>query len=132
MTVRGGSQFRSMIHIKDVAFALYLMHKKIKKNIKNPIFHIGDEKNNFTVMYLAKIVSKLTKSKVKVSNKIDDQRSYRISCKKFNKCFKWKPKIKLENALIELIKYIKKNKSKKIFNNKNYFNIKFDYYKSYK
>lgn len=126
--VNGGNQLRSMIHVKDVASALFYLENADKKKITREIFHIGVDKFNLSVLNLAQIVGEIAKIEIEVVKKIDDQRSYKISSKKLYDTINWKNEIQLEEGIKELITYSSRIKNE---NNQDYFNANFDYEKLY-
>jgi nucleoside-diphosphate-sugar epimerase len=126
--VNGGNQLRSMIHVKDVASALFYLETADKKNINGEIFHIGVDKFNLTVLNLAQIVSEIAKIEVEVIKKIDDQRSYKISSKKLFDTIGWINEIQLEEGIKELITYSSRIRNE---DNQDYFNANFNYEKLY-
>ncbi|MBU4343431.1 MAG: SDR family oxidoreductase [Candidatus Omnitrophica bacterium] len=104
ITVYGkGSQTRSFCFVSDLIEGLYLLSQS---DIHEPV-NIGNPKE-FTVMELAKIILKLTKSKSKIVYKplpADDPKVRQPDITKAKKLLKWKPSIELEEGLRETIKW---------------------------
>ena len=72
ITVFGGKQIRPNIHIKDLVniYDFFINKPKIKSGFYNAGFE------NISIMSIARLISKITKAKIKVT-KVIDQRSYR-------------------------------------------------------
>ena len=106
-----------------------LLINEKSQTIKNQIFNVGYQ--NLSVDRIARIVSKTT-SKFKKNNKklkiiktkTKDNRSYHINSEKIYKILKFKPKRKIEEAILELLNKFKNKKIPNSFNNVNYFNVK--------
>lgn len=130
ITVFGGSQQRPNIHIDDVSDLYVKMLEYPKEKIAGQIFNAGNE--NLSILQIAKLVKQtvekfmpqLGKIEIKVSPSSDDQRSYRVSCKKIKKQLGWKPKKTVENAISDLVKVFKENKLPDSLEDPIYFNLK--------
>jgi len=109
LTVYGrGEQTRSFCYIDDMVEGIFrLMQFKINEplNLGNP--------NEFTVMQLAKIVTKLTATKSKIVFKPlpqDDPRQRQPDITKAKRMLSWQPRIKLEEGLLKTIEWFKNQK----------------------
>ena len=70
-------------------------------------------------------MKKFIKKEIKIKYiKSNDIRSYHINSDKIKKFIKFKPKYKIEHAVMELIKAFKNKKIKNSFKNDVYFNVK--------
>ena len=56
--MRDGSQWRPMVHVKDVAAAMNFMLEAPSKSINGQIFNIGSSKNNYQIGELGRIVAR--------------------------------------------------------------------------
>jgi len=115
MTVYGGMQKRPNVHIDDIIDAYIFF---LKKNIRTNIFNIGFE--NYSILKIARFVSKIIPSKIKIIKKFVDTRSYNLDSSKLLKTG-FKPKKKIQDAIKELnILY----KSGKFVDKPNFHSIK--------
>lgn len=111
ITVYGdGNQSRSFCYVDDLIDG-FIRLMNTPDDVTGPV-NLGNP-GEFTILELAEILIKMTKSKSRIIHKplpSDDpmQRKPDISLAK--KKLKWKPKIKLEDGLKETIKYFKKLK----------------------
>ena len=115
ITVFGGKQIRPNIHIDDLT-DLYIFLLKVKKSFSG-IYNAGFE--NLSVLNIAKLVSKITQTKILIKKKTIDLRSYRLDSKKLIN-LGFKPKKKIIDAIIE-IKHL--YKIKKIRDNPRFHSI---------
>lgn len=103
-----GTQTRSFCYVSDLIdgiYALMLSKETEPVNIGNP--------EEMTILEFAKLIKKLTKSNSKINFKplpVDDPRVRQPDITKANKLLKWKPKVSLEDGLINTIQWFKKNK----------------------
>lgn len=106
LTIYGeGTQTRSFCYVDDLIRGILGMMEidyKWPLNLGNP--------SEFTVLELAKIVLKLTKSKSKIENMPlpeDDPKQRKPDITKVNKMLNWQPEFKLEDGLTKAIDYFK-------------------------
>jgi dTDP-glucose 4,6-dehydratase len=106
LTVYGkGTQTRSFCYIDDlVEGILGVMRTKIHEPI-----NLGNPKE-FTILELAQIVLRLTKTKSRISYKelpLDDPRQRKPDITRARKLLKWKPKMGLEEGLSKTIEWFR-------------------------
>jgi dTDP-glucose 4,6-dehydratase len=106
ITVYGdGSQTRSFCYVSDLVNGIYkllLSDEHCPVNVGNP--------NEMTLLKLAKVIIKLTKSKSKIVFKplpTDDPKVRRPDITRAKKLLKWQPCVDLETGLVRTINYFK-------------------------
>tara|TARA_Y100000816_G_C26107904_1_gene589554 strand:+ start:6490 stop:7437 length:948 start_codon:yes stop_codon:yes gene_type:complete len=117
ITVLGGSQIRPNIHILDLCNVIIHFLNKKNSYYQNEIFNAGFE--NLSILEISKKIQKLTNCKIKIKNS-NDPRSYRLNSDKLLQTGYLK-KYSVEDAILQLLLFFKKNKFRET--NKN-FNIK--------
>lgn len=107
LSVYGGGQFRPLLHVRDVAEAIYF---GIDKDIKG-LFNLSNK--NYKICDIAnKIKEIIPSAKIEYGNiKFEDLRNYKVSAEKFKDCG-WKPKYDLEHGIIEIHQLIKDGRIK--------------------
>ena len=114
--VFGGKQIRPNIHIDDLTdLYIYLIKLNNKKEL---ILNAGFE--NLSIINIAKIISKLIKSKIVVVKDKNDPRSYRMNSAKLKK-INFYPKKNISIATLELKD---KFNEKKLINDPRFYSIK--------
>lgn len=100
-----GSQYRSLIHVQDVARALVETLEAPRFMRSGKIFHVGEEANNKTVKEIADIVKKiLPETKIEyVKDQPTDRRDYRIVCRKLRNLIGWRAEYSVEDGIGELV-----------------------------
>ncbi len=111
ITVYGsGKQTRSFCYISDMIRGINAL---MKSNIHRPV-NIGNPQE-FSILELARLIIKLTKSKNKVVFKklpVDDPKVRQPDIGKAIRFLKWKPKISLEEGLLKTIQWFQKTSLK--------------------
>lgn len=103
-----GKQTRSLCYVDDLVNGLYKL--LVVKKIKGEVFNLGSTEE-FSVLYFAKLIIKLTKSKSKIVLKKElpegDPIKRKPDISKAKKILNWYPKINLEEGLEKTINYYK-------------------------
>ena len=103
-----GNQTRSFCYVDDLIDGMVKMMNS-RDGFTGPV-NLGNP-NEKTVLELAELIVKLTKSKSKIVNKKlpeDDPVRRKPDISLAKKELKWKPKVELEDGLKEAVKYFKK------------------------
>ncbi len=101
----GGKQIRSFCYISDLIEGIY---KLILSHINNPL-NLGNSRE-FTIIELANLILKLTKSKSKIIFRPlpeDDPKQRQPDISQAKRILKWQPKIELEEGLRMTIEWFK-------------------------
>ncbi len=116
-----GKQYRSFVHVKDVADSI-VFFSNYKKKLKYSIYNIGSKKNNIKIIDLAKLFKKVFFNlKIKKNLKNYDFRSYEVNFDRLNKLLDNNNFISLEEGIKEIYKYYKDRKIN--YKNKIYYNL---------
>lgn len=108
ITVFGGNQFRPQLHIHDMVSAYILCIFSTSK-FQGEIYNVGEK--NYTVFEIAQIISQNINAPVNIVTKnILDNRSYRLTSKKFLKDKNFIPEYNVQKAILELIDFFNKNR----------------------
>ncbi|MCX5686467.1 MAG: SDR family oxidoreductase [Candidatus Omnitrophica bacterium] len=107
ITVYGdGSQTRSFCYVSDLVDGVYRL---LMSDVNNPV-NIGNP-NEMSLLKLAKIIIKITRSKSKIVYKalpVDDPKVRRPDITKAKSLLDWKPKVSLEEGLQATIDYFQR------------------------
>lgn len=117
-----GKQYRSFVHVKDVAKSI-IFFSTTKQNFKSNIFNIGTKKNNIMIINLAKLFKKNFKNIIIKKNfKNFDFRSYEVNFNRLSSVLNNKKFISLSEGIMEIYNFYK-NKNINL-DKKNYYNLK--------
>jgi len=128
ITIHGdGQQYRSLIHVRDIAIAFVDMLETPRFMRDNKIFHIGEEENNKTVSRIAEIVESLVPgTQIEyIKDKPTDRRDYSINCQKIKNTIGWQAKWTVEEGIKDLLE--KLESSGKDWQSDNYRNNNYQY-----
>lgn len=128
ITVNGdGMQYRSLIHVRDVANGLVTALLAPRYVRDRQVFHIGEETNNVTVKGIAELVKKyLPDTDIQFLEQAEtDRRDYKISCTKIKNMLNWKAKYSVEDGIKELVEMMQDPNFDT--ENSNWRNNNFDY-----
>ncbi len=127
--VFGGDQLRPNLHILDYCRVVERFIEAKKNEIDKKIFNVGYQ--NKSVIDIAKTVKSTVESYLNIDDEIllevqetNDNRSYHINSDKINKELNFVPKYTIENAIIELCEFFKKNNHLDTFNDNIFHNVK--------
>lgn len=100
-----GQQYRSLIHVRDVAKAFVDVLEAPRFMRDCQTFHVGEETNNKSVNELAEIIRNLLPgTRIEyIENEPTDRRDYRINCQKIKNIIGWKSQYFVEDGIKELI-----------------------------
>ena len=108
--------------MNDVSRVLINVLKAENNLVRNQIFNVGGNKENYRIIDIIKKLKKKIPINFEFSNKNEDKRNYKVSFKKIKKILKFIPKDNLKSTISLLIK-----KYQKIYineKNMNYYNDK--------
>ena len=115
-----GKYFRDYVHVKDVCMAIY--KAIISKGSTNQILNIGSGRK-VKLIWIFELIRKIIKkeygfnvkiNKIRIKKQtLDNIRNYQSSIKKAKKILNWKPFIKLELGVTDLINFIYNKNLKK-------------------
>ncbi len=100
-----GRQYRSLIHVRDIARAMVQVLDAPRFMRDGKIFHVGEEQNNKTVREIAEIVQRrLPETQLEINEgRPSDRRDYKINCQKLKNVIGWKAQYSVEDGINELV-----------------------------
>jgi nucleoside-diphosphate-sugar epimerase len=100
-----GEQYRSLIHVRDVARAFVDTLEAERFLRSGKIFHVGEMANNKSVREIAQCVKGLLpETEIEyLRDKPADRRDYRINCRRFQNVIGWKAEYSVEQGIEELL-----------------------------
>ena len=101
----GGQQYRSLIHVRDVARAFVETVEAPRYTRSGKIFHVGEKSNNKTIQEIAETVKRiLPETEIEyIQDKPTDSRDYRINCQKISNIIGWKARYSVEDGINDLL-----------------------------
>ncbi|MDE1767037.1 MAG: SDR family oxidoreductase [Thaumarchaeota archaeon] len=103
--VRGKSNTRPFLHIKDATRVYSMIIKAPQEKIGGQIFNVGSDEQNYRMDDLAKEVGNSIGKKYEIEAKdTQDHRSYRASFKKIRETLGFQPKFTVKDGAVEIYK----------------------------
>lgn len=118
-----GAQYRPFLHVKDAAEAIRLVLREDKSITNKQIFNVGNSSLNFMIKDLVPVIQSYFKdSKVEKVENNKDNRSYRVSFKKFERICGFQPQHGIESGVKEIEQAFQTGKLGDM-NSPNYYNL---------
>ena len=106
----GGKSKRSFIHINDVVKATYLLMKNSKVG---QTYHISTKNlisiNSLVKKICLKLNVRFSDVVINTKDRLGKDNVYDLSSNKIKRTYKWKPQIKLDEGIDEMIEWVNKN-----------------------
>ncbi len=118
-----GMQYRPFLHVKDASRAIRTVLKEDPSITNKQIFNVGNSKLNFMIKDLVPLIQSYFKdSKIERVENNKDNRSYRVSFKKFERICNFQAENGIEDGLKEIQEAFQSGKLKNM-DDYNYYNL---------
>lgn len=98
-----GLQYRPFIHVRDVSNAIIKVMKEDTAITNKQTFNVGNENLNFMIKDLVNVINSFfPSSQIEKIEGSKDNRSYRVSFRKFDRIFNFKAECGVEDGLKEI------------------------------
>ena len=104
-----GEQYRSFVHVSDVAKTI-IFFANLKKRSRHKVFNVGSEINNIKIIDLAKVFKEKFNVKIDRNLKNYDFRTYRVNFDRLDKLFDTKKFVSLNKGIEEIYNFYKNKK----------------------
>ncbi|OQX82687.1 MAG: hypothetical protein B6D63_07390 [Candidatus Latescibacteria bacterium 4484_7] len=100
--VRGGSQWRPLLHVSDAAEAIISAIEK--ENGGKKIFNVGANHLNKTILELGKTIQSVIPGiDMEIVQEAVDKRNYRVDFSRIKETFEFEPEYSIETGVLEII-----------------------------
>jgi nucleoside-diphosphate-sugar epimerase len=107
ITVYGGSQWRPFVHVDDAAMAVLTALESPLGVVRNQVFNVGSDEQNYTIEQIAKIVHQVVPTAQLITAGLDgDRRNYRVSFAKIHRLLGYEPRRTIEMGAREVLQAI--------------------------
>jgi nucleoside-diphosphate-sugar epimerase len=111
ITVVGGDQWRPFVHVDDAALAVLKVLESPLALVRNQVFNVGSDGQNYTILQVAKLIHRLVPTaRLLTSNSESDQRNYRVSFSKIRNTLGFVPLWTLEQGIRQVAEAIETGK----------------------
>lgn len=121
----GGNQWRPLVHVRDVAKAVFLAALADHNLVDGEVFNVGDNKQNFQIMEVAAKVKKILPGVKIVDRQIPDKdrRNYQVSFDKIRDTLGFKAQYSLKKGMKEILNELERTKIDYL--DDRYYNVKY-------
>jgi nucleoside-diphosphate-sugar epimerase len=125
ITVFGGDQWRPFVHVDDAARVLEMMTQAPLQVVRNEIFNVGSNEQNYTIREIGEIVQSLVpEAKLLLKGDDADRRNYWVNFNKIRNTLNFEPKWTVEQGMQQVIQAIRGGKVTD-YRDAKYSNVKF-------
>ena len=107
ITVHGGDQWRPFVHVDDAAHAVAMILDSPTEIVKNQIFNVGSNDQNYTIQQIAELVlQQVVSANILVSEDAVDIRNYRVDFSKIRNQIGFNPQWTVEAGIQQVLEAI--------------------------
>jgi nucleoside-diphosphate-sugar epimerase len=107
ITVFGGDQWRPFVHVDDAALALIKALEAPLGTVRNKIFNVGSDEQNYTIQQVSDIIHRLVPTAQVVNMGSDtDRRNYRVNFSKIHNVLGFVPQWSVAQGVQQVISRI--------------------------
>jgi nucleoside-diphosphate-sugar epimerase len=104
ITVFGGDQWRPFVHVDDAALAVIKALQAPLGTVRNKVFNVGSDEQNYTIQQVADIIQRLVPSAQMVNMGSDtDRRNYRVNFSKIHNVLGFVPQWSVAQGVQQVI-----------------------------
>jgi dTDP-D-glucose 4,6-dehydratase len=104
ITVFGGDQWRPFVHVDDAALALIKALEAPLGTVRNKIFNVGSDEQNYTIQQVSDIIQRLVPTAQVVNMGSDtDRRNYRVNFSKIHNVLGFVPQWSVAQGVQQVI-----------------------------
>jgi nucleoside-diphosphate-sugar epimerase len=125
ITVSGGDQWRPFVHVDDAALAVFNILEAPLDAVRNQVFNVGSEEQNYTIRQVGEIIQHLVPTAQLLEVAFDgDRRNYRVNFNKIRRILSFSPQWTLERGISQVIEAIQSGKVTN-YQDAKYSNVKY-------
>lgn len=125
ITVFGGEQWRPFLHVDDAAQAIFLALKAPLNQVRNQVFNVGSNEQNFTVLKVGQLINeRLPDARLVIKKENIDPNNYQVSSSKISKVLEFAPRWTVQQGIDQVIDAIREGKIAD-YRDARYSNVKF-------
>lgn len=125
ITIFGGSQWRSFVHVADAARAIVAVLSAPPDQVRAQVFNVGSDEQNYTISTIGNMIHRYVPDAqiINKGNEIDPN-DYRVGFSKIRNSLGFKPEWTVEKGIEQVISAIQSGQVKD-YKQPHYSNIKF-------
>lgn len=125
ITIFGGDQWRPFVHVDDAALAILKALETPLATVRNQIFNVGSDEQNYTIQQVGEIIQRLVPTAEILHMGSDtDRRNYRVNFSKIRNVLQFVPQWTVEEGIQQVIARIQSGQIVD-YHDAKYSNVKF-------
>jgi nucleoside-diphosphate-sugar epimerase len=125
ITVYGGDQWRPFVHVDDAALAILKALQSPLATVRNKVFNVGSDEQNYTIQQVAEIIQRLVPTAQVLNMGSDtDRRNYRVDFSKIRNILDFAPQWSVVQGVQQVIARIQSGQIVD-YRDAKYSNVKF-------
>lgn len=125
ITIYGGDQWRPFLHVEDAASGLMLVLSSPRHVVRNQIFNVGSNEQNFTIRQIGEIIHHYVPEAGVINEQDDiDPRNYWVNFHKISRNLGFQPKWTVHQGIEQVLEAVKSG-SVGDYRDARYSNVKF-------
>jgi nucleoside-diphosphate-sugar epimerase len=125
ITIFGGEQWRPFLHVDDAAQAIALVLEAPFRLVRNQIFNVGSNSQNFTIDQVGEIIhQQVPEAEIVQKEDVTDLRNYWVDFTKIDRILKFTPAWTVDQGVKQVIEAVRSGKVAD-YKDAMYSNIKF-------
>lgn len=125
ITIFGGEQWRPFLHVDDAARAIVTMLESPLRDVRNQIFNVGSNEQNYKISQVGEIIHSLVPDAVIINkDEMTDARNYWVNFNKINHSLGFTPEWTIEKGVSQVLEALRSGKVKD-YKDAMYSNVKF-------
>ena len=125
ITVFGGDQWRPFVHVDDAALAILKALQAPLATVRNQVFNVGSDEQNYTIQHVADIIQRLVPTAQVLNMGLDtDRRNYRVNFSKIHHGLDFVPQWSVAQGVQQVIARIQSGQIVD-YRDAKYSNVKF-------
>jgi nucleoside-diphosphate-sugar epimerase len=111
ITIFGGDQWRPFLHVSDAAQAILLVLKSPLRLVRNQVFNVGSNEQNFTIRQVGEMIQKQVPAAAIVNkDENPDPRNYWVNFHKIDNILGFVPEWNVEKGIGQVIEALRSGK----------------------
>jgi nucleoside-diphosphate-sugar epimerase len=124
ITIFGGNQWRSFVHVEDVARSIMRVLAASPEAVRGQIFNVGSDEQNYTITQVGEMISKnVPAARIVIKDEVDPN-NYRVAFGKIRRVLGFTPEWTMQRGIEQVIDAIRSGQIQD-YKQPQYSNIKF-------
>jgi nucleoside-diphosphate-sugar epimerase len=125
ITIFGGDQWRPFLHVNDAAQALVQILESPQELVRNQIYNIGSNAQNYTIRQIGEIVKRFVpQAEIVYKSEDADPRNYWVNFNKVHRSLGFNPQWTVEQGIEQVIRALRSGRISD-YRDARYSNVKF-------